>query len=51
MERYEYEYDDKGNWIKRTATIMRNYEIKGGNWKEGEWQAEDVCIRKIEYYP
>jgi hypothetical protein len=50
-ERYEYEYDDRGNWIKRTTVIMRNYEIEGGSWKAGEWQAKEVCTRKIEYYP
>lgn len=50
-ERYEYEYDDSGNWIKQVRSVMRTYEMEGGDWKAGEWQAKYVCRRKIEYYP
>lgn len=49
-ERYEYEYDKMGNWIKQTTFLMRTYEIVGGDWKEGEWQAKYLCNRSIEYY-
>jgi hypothetical protein len=50
-ERYEYEYDSVGNWVKAVTYLMRTYEMEGGNWKEGEWQARYVCTRTIEYYP
>ncbi len=50
-ERYEYEYDGAGNWIKQVTYLMRNYSIEGASWKEGEWQAKYVCSRTIEYYP
>ena len=49
-ERYEYEYDEVGNWIKQTTFLMRTYEMVGGDWKEGEWQAKYLCKRTIEYY-
>jgi len=50
-ERYEYEYDEVGNWIKQTTLLMRTYEMEGGDWKEGEWQSKYVCKRSFEYYP
>jgi len=50
-ERFEYEYDEVGNWIKQTTFLMRTYEMVGGDWKEGEWQAKYLCNRSIEYYP
>jgi hypothetical protein len=50
-ERYEIEYDSAGNWIKMVTYVMREYEVEGGNWKAGEWQAKYVCNRTIEYYP
>jgi hypothetical protein len=49
-ERYEYEYDRAGSWIKRATSIMKTYEIEG-KWKAGEWQTKYVCNRQIEYYP
>ena len=49
-ERFEYEYDDVGNWIKQTIFLMRTYEVEGGDWKEGEWQPKYVCQRTFEYY-
>jgi hypothetical protein len=49
-ERYEYEYDEVGNWIKQTTFLMRTYEMVGGDWKEGEWQAKYLCNRSFEYY-
>jgi hypothetical protein len=50
-ERYEYEYDSAGNWVKQVTYLMRNYSMEGASWKEGEWQAKYVCNRAIEYYP
>jgi hypothetical protein len=50
-ERYEYEYDSLGNWIKQVTSIMRTYGMEGGNWKAGEWQTKYVCNRMIEYHP
>lgn len=50
-ERYEYEYDSTGNWVRRAAMIMRNYEMEGGDWKAGEWRNKEECRRRIEYYP
>lgn len=50
-EKYKYEYDSVGNWIKRVTFVMREYEVVGGSWKAGEWQAKYVCSRTIEYYP
>src|SRR5258705_9853376 len=50
-EKYELEYDGVGNWIKMKKIVMRDYEDEGSSWKEGEWQAEEVCNRTIEYYP
>jgi hypothetical protein len=49
-ERYEYEYDDVGNWIKQTTFLMRTYEMVGGDRKEGEWKPKYLCNRSIEYY-
>ena len=49
-ERYEYEYDSVGNWIKQRAFLMRKYEMEAGSWKAGEWQAKYLCKRAIEYY-
>lgn len=49
-ERYEYEYDEAGNWIKQTTLLMRTYEMEGGDWKEGEWQPKYLCKRTFEYY-
>jgi hypothetical protein len=49
-ERYEYDYDEIGNWIKQTTLLMRTYEMEGGDWKEGEWQPKYVCKRTFEYY-
>ncbi|MDX6710472.1 MAG: hypothetical protein QOH96_1488 [Blastocatellia bacterium] len=50
-EKYELEYDGVGNWIKMKKIVMRDYEYAGSSWKEGEWQAQHVCNRTIEYYP
>jgi hypothetical protein len=50
-ERYEYEYDSAGNWIKQVTSRMRTYEVEGDEWKAGEWRAFYVCTQTIEYYP
>ena len=50
-ERYEYEYDGAGNWIKQVTFRTRTYETVGDDWKAGEWRALYVCNRTIEYYP
>jgi hypothetical protein len=50
-ERYEYEYDGVGNWIRVATLVMREYEMAGGSWKAGEWRALHVCTRTIDYYP
>jgi hypothetical protein len=50
-ERYEYEYDSAGNWIKQVTFRTRTYEAVGDDWKAGEWRALYVCTRTIEYYP
>jgi hypothetical protein len=49
-ERYEYEYDSVGNWIKMVRFKMRTYELAGGDWPAGEWRAQHVCKQMIEYY-
>ena len=38
-ERYEYEYDAKGNWIVRKTYKMKN----------GKWEYTDITRREIEY--
>lgn len=38
-ERYEYEYDSKGNWIVRKRYKMKN----------DQWEFADIIRRKIEY--
>jgi hypothetical protein len=38
-ERYEYEYDTKGNWIVRKTYKMKN----------GKWEYTDITRREIEY--
>lgn len=38
-ERYEYEYDSKGNWI-----VRKKYKMKNGNW-----EFADITRREIEY--
>lgn len=38
-ERYEYEYDEKGNWI-----VRKTYKMKNGNW-----EFADITKREIEY--
>src|SRR5690606_20001780 len=38
-ERYEYEYDSKGNWITRERYRMRN----------DNWAIDDIKRREIEY--
>ena len=38
-ERYEYEYDSKGNWIVRKKYKMKN----------DQWEFADITRRKIEY--
>jgi len=40
--KYSYEFDQQGNWIKRTATIVT---------KEKGEVADHVTYRKIAYYP
>lgn len=50
-ERYEYEYDAAGNWVKVVTFVMREYEMEGGGWRAGEWKALYVCQRTVEYYP
>ena len=40
--KYSYEFDQQGNWIKRTATIVT---------KEKGEVADHVTYRKITYYP
>jgi hypothetical protein len=50
-EKYEYEYDAIGNWVKQITLLMRTYEMDGGDWKTGEWKPVGRCRRAIEYYP
>ncbi|MCB0514375.1 MAG: hypothetical protein KDC60_08100 [Bacteroidetes bacterium] len=38
-ERYEYEYDAKGNWI-----VRKTYKIK-----YARWEYTDITRREIEY--
>ena len=38
-ERYEYEYDSKGNWIVRKRYKMKN----------DQWEFADIIRREIEY--
>jgi hypothetical protein len=49
-ERYEFEYDSIGNWIRQVNLVMREYEIEGSG-TAGKWLAHQVCKRTIEYYP
>jgi hypothetical protein len=50
-EKYEYEYDAIGNWVKQITFLMRTYEMDGGDWKADEWKPVGRCTRTIEYYP
>ena len=51
QNRRELEYDVKGNWIKETRSLMKNYQEVGSDWKEGEWRTIEICNRTIEYFP
>ena len=47
-EKYEYEYDSVGNWIKQVTYTISFEAISRG--AEEEWKATHVCRRTIEYY-
>jgi hypothetical protein len=49
-EKYEREYDNVGNWIKRTDYQWVKFDSLDGRWKADEWRATYVCSRTIQYY-